>query len=303
MRTCLLALALSAFVVSAASAQVMIPDSSGDRIMLFDAYNGSLINADWLSDAGAPDWAFSTPKEALYVGSELWVADQIEDAVLRFDAGMNYIGSITGGDGMVMDNVRSLGFDGSTIYVTNASGAFDDAVIKYGTDGSYLGYFPVNSTSIFDAEPFMGDLLVTDSSNSRVDRYTTDGALLGSFATGLAFPEQVVVLGDNSVIVSNAIDSSRVEGVWHYASDGSVIAYVDTAPIGGPTVRGANLLGNGSYIISTSTGIYTAASDGAGGWNFAQVFAGASGQYVTFVPEPGSLLLLGLGGLALIRRR
>lgn len=292
-----------ALFVPTGSAQIMIPDSGGDRVMLFDGFDGSLLDANWLTDEGAVDWAFSTPKEAKFVGSELWVADQVEDAVHRFDAGLNFIGSVTGGDGMSLNNIRSLGFDGSTIYVTNADGDFDDAVVKFDASGGFVGFFSVDSTSIFDAEPFMGDLLISDSSNDTVDRYTTDGAFVSNFASGLGFAEQVVILADDSVIVADAIDSAGIEGLYHYNSDGSLRAYVDTAPIGGPTLRGGNILGNGNYILSTGSGIWTAEDDGSGGWIFDQVLADASGQYATYVPEPTTALLLGLAGLTLIRRR
>jgi len=302
MRTTIAIVLTLALFVPAATAQVMIPDSSGDRIMLFDAYDGSLINADWLTDAAASGWEFSTPKEAVMVGGQLWVADQIEDAVFQFDADLSYVGTITGGNGKTMDNVRSLGTDGSTVYVTNSAGDFDDAVIKFDTTGSYLGFFPVESTSIFDAEPFEGDLLITDADNDRVDRYGVDGGFLSTFADGLGFAEQVAILDDGSVIVANAIDSAGIEGLWHYNADGSLRAFVDTDEIGGPTLRGGELLGNGSYILSTGDGIWTATPDG-GGFIFNQVFADASGQYVTFVPEPGALALLVVGGLAVLRRR
>ena len=38
---------------------------------------------------------FSTPKEAIQVGNEIWVSDQIEDAVFIFDLAGNYLGGIS----------------------------------------------------------------------------------------------------------------------------------------------------------------------------------------------------------------
>ncbi len=303
MRTRFALLVALAMFVPAVSAQFMIPDSgSTDRIMLFDSFDGSLIDADWLTDQGAVGWAFSTPKEAVVVGSELWVADQVEDAIHRFDLGGSFLASITtGAGGQALDNIRSLGFDGVTVYLTNSAGAIDDAVVKYDVAGNEAGFFSLGAGySPFDAEPFQGDLLV---SGSDIDRWTTDGTFLSTFATGLAFPEQVVVLGDDSVIVANAIDSAGVEGLYHYNADGSLRAFVDTQSIGGPVLRGGNLLGNGNYILSTASGIWVAEPDGGGGFLFDQVFADASGQYVTLIPEPASLALLAIGGALALRRR
>ena len=57
-------------------AQLMIPDSgTGDRVMLFNAFDGSLIDADWITDVGQP-YVFTTPKEAAVVGNQIWVSDQ-----------------------------------------------------------------------------------------------------------------------------------------------------------------------------------------------------------------------------------
>lgn len=295
----LVAAAASMLAASGAMAQLMVPDSgSGDRIMLFDAFDGSIIDLNWLTDIGAVGWEFSTPKEAVMVNGELWVADQLEDAVHRFDSGLNFIGSITGDGVNNMDNIRSLGTDGSTVWVTNSAGFFDDAVISYDTNGNFLDYFPVNTTSIFDAEPFMGDLLVTDASNDLVSRWGTDGTFMGNFATGQDFPEQLVVLPDNSVLVAAAIGA---EAVWHFNADGTVREYIDVTGLG-TTLRGVYLLGNGNYFLSTGAGIYVA-SDNGGGYDFTLITDEPSGQYVTVIPAPGTVAMLGLAGLLARRRR
>lgn len=289
---------------SAASAQMMIPDSgAGDRIMLFNAFDGSLIDADWLTDQNAQGWAFNTPKEATVVGGELWVADQLEDAIHRFDLDRNFIASIeTGAGGRPLDNLRSLGWDGSTVYVVNAGGAIGNAVVKYDASGGEAGFFAVNGSS-FDAERFGDDILVSNTSTESVQRYSQGGVFINDFATDLGFAEQVVVRPDGSVIVSDAIDPVDKKGVYHYEADGSLRAFVGVQEIGNPTLRGADLLGNGSYILSASNGIFTATPDGQGGYIYNQVLGGVSGQYVTFIPEPATAALLGVGLLGLLGRR
>ncbi len=288
-----------------ASGQLFIPDSDGDRIMLFDSFDGSLINADLLTDQGAVGWQFSTPKEAIVVGDEVWISDQLEDAVLRFKASdLSFQGSITGGDGMSLDNIRGMGFDGDTVYVTNASGDFDDAVVKFKTDGTFDSFFSVPTTSVFDAEPFFGDLLISDTTNDTIDQYTTNGGFVSNFAGGLGFVQQLQILDDNSVIAVNGIDSPGIEGLYHFNSDGSLREFIDTAPIGGPVLRGGYLLDNGSYLLSTGDGIFTAtANEGGGGFAFDLVLGDVSGQYITLIPAPGAAALLGVAGLVGIRRR
>lgn len=296
-------------LVGAAPAQVMVADSTGDRIALFDAFDGSIINLDWLSDAGAVGWQFSTPKEAVVIGSELWVADQIEDSILRFDMGShNFLGAInTGVGGVALDNLRSLGTDGSSrVWLTTDGGAVTDTITQFDFSGSAVSSFTIAGSSPFDAElRANGNLLVTDTNGVGASEYTTGGAFVSDFATGLGFAEQLVVLGDDSVIIANAIDSAGVEGVWHYNADGSVRAFLDTNLAGAPggTVRGANLLGNGDYIVASSTGVWTASDLGGGNFSWTLITDAVNGQYITFIPAPGTLALFGLGSLALRRRR
>lgn len=308
-RAALGAAALSCAIGTAAG-QVMIADSGSDRVSLFNSFDGSIIDLDWLTDIGAVGWAFSTPKEAVVVGGELWVADQVTDAIHRFSMGSHsFLGSVTTGvGGVTLDNLRSLGTDGSSrVWLTTDGGSVTNTVTTYDFSGNALSSFVVAATSSpFDAEMWNGNLLVTDSDTNSVREHMLDGTFVGDFATGLAFAEQLVVLADNSVVVANAIDSNGIEGVWHYNADGSVRAYLDTNLVGAPggTVRGANVLGNGNYIIASSTGVWTAEDIGGGVFSYTLITDAVDGQYITFIPAPGSALaLLGLGVLAARRRR
>ena len=47
-----------------------------------------------------------------------------------------------------LDNVRSLGFDGSAVYLTNSSGVLDDAAVKYDTGGRYVTLIPESGTLV-----------------------------------------------------------------------------------------------------------------------------------------------------------
>jgi hypothetical protein len=75
----------AALMASAAQAQqyMMVPESSNDRVMLFNASDGSIVNLDFIVDAGGTPYDFSTPKDAIQVGSEIWVFDQLTDQIVR----------------------------------------------------------------------------------------------------------------------------------------------------------------------------------------------------------------------------
>ncbi|MEL7237951.1 MAG: hypothetical protein AAGK78_03745, partial [Planctomycetota bacterium] len=70
--------AVSLPVATAQGQGLLIPDSSADSIGLYNATTGALIDANFIVDANDDaTYNFSTPKEAIQVGSEIWVSDQI----------------------------------------------------------------------------------------------------------------------------------------------------------------------------------------------------------------------------------
>ena len=289
-----------------ASGQLMITDSGvGDRVMLFDSYDGSLLDLNWITDVGAVGWQFTTPKEALAVGKEIWVSDQVADTIVRFDRKRNFLGTITAHPGGgVLDNVRGMGTDGSRVWLTVFHGTPAlRGVAVYDTAGNPLQFLP-GSGSYFDAQPFNNGLLVTSSTSNSVEFWSTAGVVQAPFATGVVFPQQVSLMSDNSVIAVSSIAAAGVEGVYHFNSDGSLRRFIDTefakGQFGELVPRGAHVLGNGNYIITTSIGVFTydPMLD-----SFAQVVGGVDAQYINVIPTPGGAALLCVAGLAAARRR
>jgi len=282
----------SALAASAASAQVpalMVVDSGADRVMLFSKVDGSLIDANWITDADAVGWVFTTPKEAISVGSEVWVSDQVADAIHRFDAvTREYVGSITTmPSGALLDNIRGMGFDGTTVYLTQFHGTTTNrGVVMFATDGTPVGFFPVptSSWSWFDVEPFEGDLLISSSSTNDVRRYTTDGAPVSVFAPGITFAQQVSRQADGSIITVASIAAAGVEGVYHFNADGTLRRFIDTENlkqhIGEQVPRGAYQLDDGGYLIATDRGVYKAVEVSEGFFSFEAMFAGADAQFI-----------------------
>src|SRR5690554_2915881 len=92
----------------------------------------------------------STPKAVKQIDDEIWVTDQIADAIYRFDEDGNHLGTISGG----IDNIKGLDLiDNSEVWVTNAgsaNGAPGDALVRLDTDGNTLGFYPTGTNSSFD---------------------------------------------------------------------------------------------------------------------------------------------------------
>ncbi len=285
----LAALAGGSIAVAGGGDLLLVVDSGNDRVMLFSAADGALIDANYISDADAVGWQFTTPKEAIVVNDEIWVTDQVEDDVHRFDKeSLAFIGSISLGPGDVpMDNLRGLGFDGSKVYVANFGGGLGPSIVTFTTAGVADSVFTTGG-SPFDAEPWMDELLVSNSSGGVVQRYMPGGGFIANFASGFSTPQQVIRLADDSVIIGGSLGVAGVRGVYHFESDGTQRTFISVESIGQPPTRSGWLLENGNYLVTTDDGVFlaipAALDSGPPVWTLSLVFADATAQYIGLLP-------------------
>jgi hypothetical protein len=295
----------------AAEAQLplMVPDWDNDRVMLFSGQDGSIIDLNWITDTAGP-YAFSSPKEAAVVGNQIWVSDQIEDSVHRFDFNRNYLGTITNdASGNTLDNIRGFGYDGTNVYLTRFHGTstLRGVVVINAATATATNFWAVGTNSLFDAEPFgPDDVLVANSTTDDIERRNkTTGALVNVFAANIEFCQPVATMPDGSIITASTIASAGIEGIYHFNPDGSLRRFIDTEPLkpifGEQVPHGAWVLANGDYLITADGGVYTYnVANNA----FTQVVGGVDGQFINpFVPEPSALGLIALAGVLALRRR
>ncbi len=277
---------------------LVIGDSSNDRIMTFDPFDGSLIDPDFIVDADGSPYDFATPKDAINVGNEIWVADQIADAVYRFDLSGGFIDAITTG----LDNIRGMAFVNGTVYVSNSGTDNDapgDAVVMFDTAGNNLGSFAVgNGGDPFDVFAYNGELLISDIANEAIQRHDLAGNFLGTFhdsdgVSGIDFPQQLASRGDNVL----AAGFSPPAGLYEYDDAGNQIAFYDAVD----DLRGVFVLGNGNILVTNTSGVWALDPDTD---TATLIVGGVSAQFINLVvPAPSSFVLLGLGALATRRRR
>jgi hypothetical protein len=280
--------------------------------MLFDGTNGSLIDANWITDVAAP-FVFTTPKEAAVVGNQIWVADQVADAVHRFDMNRSFLGSVTTHPTGNLDNIRGFGYDGTNVYLTmlHSTTTLRGVVTINAATATPTNFWAVGTNSLFDAEPNGAtDLLITNDTTDNVERRDkVTGALVNNFSTGVVFPQQVATMSDGSVIAVSSIAAAGVEGVYHYNPDGTLRKFIDTEPlksqIGEQVPRGAWLLGDGGYLIATGEGVYKAVESPPNVFTFTAMLADVDAQYINpiVIPEPTWAGAMTLATGMLIRRR
>jgi len=266
----------SAALLGAANAQVLVAyNATTDTLVAFSPVDGSLIDTNFLAVPATAQWA------SIAVGTEIWVTEQLQDRLVRYDHGGNVLGVIgptfPGGG---FDNIRGLTLIGGTVYVTNdgsANGATADSLVTFDTAGNHLGTIPLaNSPSPFCVLPWQGGLLVSSSSdNDDIHRYTLGGASLGTFhnTAGLQFANQISLASDGNVWCCPLTSSSVVK------LDATTGTIVQSFPAG--SGRGVHELQNGNVMWTSTNGAFVY---DVGTNTSSLVFAGSS-YHLTLLPN------------------
>lgn len=285
----LLSLAALAVVGISGAQNLIIPDSGNDRFWIFNSFDGSVINNNLFTDA-----TLGTAVNAIESGrGTLFVSDQINDAVYEYSYSGTRLATIAS-----LDNIRGINIHNNQLYVTSNN----LGVWRYNLDGTGATQFINNTLSSWDIHFRANDILVTDSTGNDIRRYDFNGAYLGDFynspgSPDINFPQQITADGTDIMVAGFSLTNT---GIYRFDANGNKIGYL---PVN-TGVRSTYRLGNGNILWTggTRVGIYDVNTNTS-----TDVInqLGTSFRYieVTAVPEPATLSALGLGALALLRRR
>jgi hypothetical protein len=237
---------------------LLIPESTNDRVMAFDATTGNLVDADFIP--ADPD-NLSTPIHAILSasGDSILVSDQLDDVVQEYALDGTYIGVFApagGANTAILDNIRGISLrPNGNLLVTVGSGTNADAVAEFDTAGTYLGNFVANGSGGLDS-PFdvtwIVNWMVGGITSDAIHMYDDTGAYLSDLAPIDSFPEQVAAAGNGNILVANF--SGGQEGIVEFTPAGSVVGIYDPASLGG--YRGVYELPNGNLLVTNGGGVH-----------------------------------------------
>ncbi|HMT12668.1 MAG TPA: T9SS type A sorting domain-containing protein, partial [Ignavibacteria bacterium] len=267
---------------------LMIPEWTADKVYLFDAQTGDLVDADFIPTTNPQ---LQSPKVALmhFSGRFILVADQLSDVVQKFDTNGTYIGFYapsTGVNNAILDNIRGAVYRlNKNMLVTVGSGSSSNTIQQFDSGGVSIGSFITSGlNSPFDILLRSGDVLVTNSSGTnKITKYDPSGVFISNFYTGVEgnFPQQLIQIPGGRLMY--AAFSGTSSGLTILDSTGTYIRSL-TAVSG---TRGAYLLGNGHYLTTNAAGVHEI--DSATGTLIRTISTAANFQYITPY-NPGALL-------------
>lgn len=222
----------------------------GKNIVLIDAFDGTVI--DPLLGTLTPLNA-GTVKGIRQIGSEVWITDQTEDVIYRFDLTQTYISDVSNN----LDNIKGLDLvNGNEVWVTNSgsnNGAPGNAIVRYDTSGNHLGHFATGSMSPFDiVDDKNGNVYVSYSNGgSPIEVRDYTGNLTQTLVPGgtLNFGQQLDLTSSGDLLVANFSSPSGV-----YKFDTTTGTQLNFWSLSG--VRGVIETGNGNILWSSSSGIH-----------------------------------------------
>ncbi|MEM7187839.1 MAG: hypothetical protein AAF466_14420, partial [Bacteroidota bacterium] len=242
-------------------AQERIASLQEPFVVLLDPSDGSVVDPTFID---LSPLAQGTPKALVQVDDEIWISDQIEDRIDRFDLSGTYISTIGGQvSGGGLDNIKGMAVVNNTeVWVTNAGSNNDapgDAIVRFDLDGNNLGFFATSgSDSTFDVIDVGGEVYISYiSGESKIERRDYSGNVLGNIVEEgvVQFIQQLELNNTNSSVYAAVFSTlgGNPSGLYEFAvSDGAILNYWGAEG----SLRGVAALEDGNILISNSGGVY-----------------------------------------------
>jgi len=234
------------------------------KVVLFNYEDGSMAVDNFIDLTAVTT---GTLKQVCRIEDELWVSDQTQDKVHRFQLDGTYINSIGGTPTSGLDNLRGLRQFDNVVWLCNAgtqNGAPGNAIIKLNTNGEVVGSFPVDG-SPWAFLPYINDNVLISFSSvtgflSQIAVYDKNGNYLNPFNVpgNLNFIQQFCKTQNGDYLACSFSNASggQPSGVHRLDPQGNFLTTIAGTSGTGP--RGCWELGNGNVIWTNGSGIHIA---------------------------------------------
>lgn len=298
----LLTLAALSLVAASQAQYLLIPNSGRDQVWQVSAFDGSIISQNFIQDT-----SLDLPLHAIPSGrGTIFVSDQNLDAVREYDMNGTLLG-VVAGPAQGLDNIRGIAVRNGELYVTVSAGSFANTIQKFNlttNQQSTWATLPSGSASPWFIYFRDNDVLVSESSGDDIVRYDLNGSFLNRFynspgSNDLNFPQQITESAVGDVYVAGF---SLPTALYKFDANGTKTG---TFPVN-TGLRGIYELGNGKFLWTAGTrfGTFDPATN-----QFTDIvndLPSGSFRYISYVPavpEPATMTAMGLGLLAMLRRR
>jgi Secretion system C-terminal sorting domain len=221
-------------------------------VILIDPSDGTITDPNFIDMTPQSQ---QTPKGIIQVGDEIWISDQIEDKIFRYDIDGVFISEIATG----LDNIKGMAVINDTeVWVTNAgtnNGAPGPAIVRFDTAGTNLGFFPTTGSS-FDIIDTGTEVYISYiGATTRIERRDYAGTVLGNIVEEnvVTFIQQIEVNTTNNSVYAAVFSNNgaNTSGLYEFAiADGSILNYYDEG-----SLRGVAKLDDGNVLISLGNNI------------------------------------------------
>lgn len=236
-----------------AQQSILVLNSTTKTAFQLNAKDGSVLNTNFIDVSSLSP---GTIKGITQVDNKIWISDQTADRLYTYSLTGAYETTISGG----LDNLRGLNVINNEVWVTNegsANGATANSIARFTKAGVKIGDYPT-IISPFDALDFGGgNALISSFSTNGIAKLSYDGTTSTAFvgAGVIGNPEQMNFNSSGNVIV--AVFSSagaNPAGIYEFSPVGVLL---NKWPVTTGSVRGVIAAGNGNYLVSTSSGLYS----------------------------------------------
>jgi hypothetical protein len=204
----------------------------------------SPVDGTYLGDLIDGTGLFNTPRNAVQgPDGNIYVSDQSNDSVFRFDISGTYIDTFIDASAGV-NNIRGIDFRGTHLFVTSG----DDYVAEFDDTGTRLADFindgsdPFDILFLPDGRSLMSDI---QGSTDNIRLYNIDGSFNSVIFT-VDFPEQVQFDSDTDYL--NAAFTDDVVTEFNLTGPVSSVSF--------SSGRGIYRLGNNNYLATSGSGVY-----------------------------------------------